>query len=178
MNFFLCCFVLFLGAIYNGEAEASETILLPFFELSQQKDDESALKFAQQFHQKPVSITGFLYQTTEGGWILDTQPHLKSCCVSSKQRSFKQIHISGLFDHLAQTQTQTQTQSIQLSGEFMILSNKESLPLPVKEFHLFNAMIISDHNRLSLLSILTFIVMAAVCIFVLRYWNKLINEEC
>lgn len=47
---------------------------------------------------KKVKIRGFLYDSGKNTWILSAEPHLKTCCVGSKDKATTQIFLEGSFD--------------------------------------------------------------------------------
>lgn len=46
------------------------------------------------FHNRQVKIRGFLYHTQEKGWILASEPNLKSCCLGNPEKINQQIFVS------------------------------------------------------------------------------------
>ena len=49
----------------------------------------------QNYENRKVSLKGFLYRTKNNRWLLSSEPHLKSCCVGSKNKYFDQIYLSN-----------------------------------------------------------------------------------
>lgn len=47
---------------------------------------------------KTVKIRGFLYSNANNEWILSPEPHLKTCCIGSKEKAAQQIFLEGSFD--------------------------------------------------------------------------------
>lgn len=60
-------------------------------DLAQQKQPKALARF----HGSDVSIRGFLFKSTNGRLVLAAEPNLKSCCVGSKDKIFRQIFIEG-----------------------------------------------------------------------------------
>lgn len=44
-----------------------------------------------------IELKGFLFPTSDGGWILSSEPGLKSCCVGSIHKQASQITLLGDF---------------------------------------------------------------------------------
>ena len=71
------------------------SINFPFVEIT---NDPTPLEKAKFYDLQEITVRGFLYQTSEGQWILSTEPNLKTCCVGSKQKAHKQIALEKSFE--------------------------------------------------------------------------------
>lgn len=56
--------------------------------------DQSRMEFIKG---KKVKIRGFLYSNGKDEWILAADPHLKTCCIGSKEKAAQQIFLDGKF---------------------------------------------------------------------------------
>ncbi len=73
----------------------SEVINLSFQQFDSTTTSENIPLALKQAHQHHVSIRGFLYQGSNGQWILAAEPNLKTCCIGSKDKISKQIAVTG-----------------------------------------------------------------------------------
>lgn len=62
---FIC---LIAGSLYSGEPTKISLDILGTAEI-------------QQFVDKDIAISGYLYEQAVGEWVLSSEPNLKSCCV-------------------------------------------------------------------------------------------------
>lgn len=53
----------------------------------------SLLKDSKEFEGQTISVRGFLYQISDGSWILASEPNLRTCCIEKKQRLSRQIYL-------------------------------------------------------------------------------------
>jgi len=54
---------------------------------------------------KQIEISGFLYQSPEHGWVLASEPNLKSCCVGNDKQKNKQLLVEGKMKGLPSSAT-------------------------------------------------------------------------
>ena len=45
-----------------------------------------------------VQLKGFLFRSASSGWLLSSEPDLKSCCAGSPKKVLKQVSLDGNFD--------------------------------------------------------------------------------
>lgn len=69
-----------------------------------------------------VTIRGFLYQSTDGEWILADQPNLKTCCVGKK---VGQIFLDGDFSEIPTYKPVSITGTLTLKNDLYHLENTE-----------------------------------------------------
>lgn len=98
-----------------------------------------------------IEIRGFLYKTEDSGFILAAEPNLRTCCVGSPIRAYKQLCILGNINS-----TMSQNYAITLRGN-LIINFEKDFP-----FQLENAMVINEKKQ-SLHMVLIGSIVAFVC---------------
>lgn len=66
------------------------------------------------YHQKEVTIRGFLYQGEEGNWVIASEPSLRSCCVGAKGKMAQQIVLKD------EVIGEKQQRAVTLQGRFYV----------------------------------------------------------
>lgn len=49
----------------------------------------------KDFDRQEIEIRGFLYQATDGRWLLAEEPNLKTCCVGASHQATRQVTLHG-----------------------------------------------------------------------------------
>lgn len=98
---------------------AEESVPLSFHQLLQPKgvlhgNVANLQAELSDYHQREVSIRGFLYQGPEGQWIISSEPNLRTCCVRAAGKVAQQIILSGNFIG------GTQQHAVTLQGRFIV----------------------------------------------------------
>lgn len=111
--------LLFLFGISSSSLVATE--LLTFQQLTgleELHDRTSASRHLERelrrFHQKEVTIRGFLSQSTSKQWILSSQPQVQSCCFGRADKVAQQIFLPITFTTIATNQPVT------IQGRFLV----------------------------------------------------------
>lgn len=86
LQWFICLICIHSMGLYGEE------FLTPAHFYMTKSDD------MQSYDGKRVLMRGFLFQN-EAGWILSSEPNLKSCCIGSKEKASQQMSIDGVYDH-------------------------------------------------------------------------------
>lgn len=76
--------------------------------------------YTKSFDGKKVQIRGFLYPLQDDRWVLSPEPHLKTCCVGSKEKTDQQIFLHGAFKPLS-------NDMVTLEGVFEIHPNIDEI---------------------------------------------------
>lgn len=100
--FVLPVFIFFLP-VSASEVSAPAPLSFSFHQFSQ----------AEQFNGKWITIRGFLYLSPTRGWILSSEPNMKSCCVDTDGKRVKQIIVEGDFS------TSSGSKALLLTGQLI-----------------------------------------------------------
>lgn len=109
----------------------------------------------EQYHNKEVTVRGFLYQDQQQHWVLAAEPNLRSCCIDSKP------HIMLPADFVGKVTKQPVT----LQGHFHVEPNHN--------YRMENATFVKESTTSSYGLWLLVAVLGGV--FLLRKWTKWTN---
>ncbi len=122
----LLCFV-----FYTQHIQAENPISLSFNELqSIPTHKKNAIQQGTR-----ISISGFLYHTSEGQWILSPHAHLKSCCIGALDKVREQIVI----DFASEPSHVPRGRVITLEGLLNLPSQEDQLSADKVQISLHNA---------------------------------------
>lgn len=77
-----------------------------------------------------ATVRGFIYQGSNGEWVLSQEPNLKSCCVNSPAKKDAQIILEGVFE--------PQNRALNITGSLKVVDGR---------LHLSNASIESGSQN-------------------------------
>jgi hypothetical protein len=117
----------------------AEIAPIDFQQLSKHQSVEEARAL---YHQKNVSIRGFLYKAKEGQLILASEPNLKTCCIGSPHKIWQQI---TLIDEL---ESIPEKQAVTIEGTIVVNPSWDSNHKLKSVFEMENAHLISKSSSL------------------------------
>ncbi len=107
--------LLFFHVHVMGVQQASQSpVSLSFHQLDLHSEISTLQNALIGFHQKEVIIRGFLYQGSDGGWILAAEPNLRTCCVGASAKVMQQIFLNDKFIG------ESQQRAVTLQGKFFV----------------------------------------------------------
>ena len=138
-------------------------------DLSFRKNDD--LHRLIPYHGREIEIKGFLYRSEIEGWVLSSEPNLKSCCIGSPSKSARQIFLDGdlVLDQVNSIET--------IQGLFIVEPIKDEKGEIKRLFKIVHPKILPSSHKLSLLTLIGGCILFLIVLLTINRIGKLLRDR-